>query len=162
MKPTHVLRSLLALTAAAATSATACSGSSDGPLAPNIETTTFAATLGVNIAGSTKTSTGLYYRDITVGSGAAVTSGMALTVRYTGWLPNGTQFDANQSPATPFAFTVGVGQVIAGWDQGFVGMKVGGRRQLVIPPSLGYGSQSAGSIPANSILVFTVDVLTAR
>ena len=141
--------------------ASGCQGSSDSPVAPNITSTTFAAALGVDLNASTKTATGLYYRDLIAGTGTAVSSGNVLTVRYTGWFTNGTQFDTNQS-ATGFGFTIGAGQVISGWDQGLIGMKVGGRRQLIIPPALGYGTAGSGSIPGNSILVFTVDVLTAR
>jgi FKBP-type peptidyl-prolyl cis-trans isomerase FkpA len=136
---------------------------SDGsPTAPTIESTTFAPSLGVDLSASTKTSTGLYYRDLITGTGATAASGHSLSVHYTGWLANGTQFDTNVAPTTPFPLTLGIGQVIAGWDQGLVGMKVGGRRQLIIPPSLGYGSNPNGTIPANSILVFTVDLVSTQ
>lgn len=137
--------------------------SSDGPTATTtVETTTFAAALGVNLAASTRTASGLYYRDLVTGTGAAAALGNQLTVHYTGWLANGTQFDANLAGATPFAFTLGVGDVIPGWDQGLAGMRPGGRRQLIIPPGLAYGGQARDKIPANSILVFNVDLLTAR
>ena len=137
---------------------------SDAPTAPaaTIETTTFAAALGVNIASSTKTTSGLYYRDIVVGTGALVTSGQTLGMHYTGWLANGTQFDINGPTATPFSFVLGTGNVIAGWHLGIAGMRVGGQRQLIIPPSLGYGAQANGAIPGNSILVFNVTVVSAR
>jgi FKBP-type peptidyl-prolyl cis-trans isomerase len=123
----------------------------------SIESATFAPALGVNLAGSTKTASGLYYRDITVGTGTTVTAGKAVSVKYTGNLINGSQFDAGTFP-----LTVGAGTVIKGWDEGLVGMKVGGKRQLIIPPSLGYGSRDNGPIPANSILVFSVEVLSAQ
>jgi FKBP-type peptidyl-prolyl cis-trans isomerase len=139
----------------------ACKSDSN-PTAPAIESTTFAPSLGVDLSASTKTSTGLYYRDLITGTGATAASGHTLSVHYTGWLANGTQFDTNVAPATPFPFTLGVGQVIAGWDQGLVGMKVGGRRQLIIPPALGYGSAGVGAIPGNAILVFNVDLVSTQ
>jgi len=122
----------------------------------NIEDTTFAAGLGVDLAASTRTASGLYYRDITVGGGATADVGHTIGVHYSGALANGTIFDANGAGATPFSFVLGQGQVIAGWDEGVVGMKVGGTRQLIIPPALGYGSSGTGPIPGNAILVFTV------
>ena len=127
---------------------------------PRIETTTFAPSLGVDLSQMTKTSSGLYWRDLTVGTGSGIAwSGMHPSVYYTGWLANGTQFDARQPPQDPFTFTLGVGQVIAGWDEGIVGMRVGGKRQLIIPPALGYGEIQVGPIPSNSILVFTVELV---
>jgi FKBP-type peptidyl-prolyl cis-trans isomerase FkpA len=103
--------------------------------------------------------------DLTVGTGAAALNGNTLTVNYTGWLYDasqpdnkGQQFDTSIGRG-PLTFVLGVGQVIAGWDQGVAGMKVGGTRRLVIPPSLGYGSMAAGSIPANSTLVFDIQLL---
>lgn len=122
----------------------------------NIENTTFAAGLGVNLAASTKTASGLYYRDITVGSGATAIAGHTIAVHYTGALANGTIFDANGTNAAPYSFVLGQGQVIAGWDEGVVGMQVGGSRQLIIPPALGYGASGNGPIPSNAVLVFTV------
>lgn len=107
--------------------------------------------------------------DTTLGAGATAAAGNTLTVNYTGWLysamaPNfrGTQFDT-LAGRSPFQFRLGTGQVIAGWDQGLVGMKVGGTRTLVIPSSLGYGSAGAGTaIPPNAALVFTVDLLAVQ
>lgn len=136
----------------------ACSADSL-PTGPDIASATFATALGVNIPASTKTATGLYYRDIAAGSGATVVSGQNLVVRYTGWLINGTQFDANQ---VGYTFKIGTGAVITGWDQGIVGMKVGGTRQLIIPPALAYGATANGSIPGYSILVFNVTVISAQ
>jgi FKBP-type peptidyl-prolyl cis-trans isomerase FkpA len=128
----------------------------DNPFAPDIETTNFDPSLGVDLAASTKTASGLYYRDLTVGGGAQVpaAAGTSVTVSYGGYLRNGTLFDAGDLPP----FTTGTGAVIEGFDEGVRGMKVGGRRQLIIPPSLGYGDQRVGSIPPNSILVFVVDL----
>ena len=120
------------------------------PLVP-IESTTFAASLGVNLASSTKTASGLYYRDIRVGTGTTIAAGQALKVKYSGALANGTIFDSGT-----YSFTI-PGQVIQGWNEGLLGMKVGGSRQLIIPPSLGYGAAGSGPIPPNAVLVFTVE-----
>ena len=107
------------------------------------------------------TADGLQYADIKAGCGATATSGQSVTVQYTGWLTDGTMFDTSrQSGRTPFQFTLGAGQVIRGWDEGVAGMKVGGKRRLVIPPSLGYGAQGQGSIPPNSTLIFDVELLS--
>ena len=109
--------------------------------------------------------------DLVVGTGAGVTAGSRITVNYTGWLydpaqseSKGRQFDSSLNPGrTSFALTVGAGQVIRGWDQGLVGMRVGGRRRLVIPPELAYGSQGSGStIPPNATLVFDIELLTLQ
>jgi peptidylprolyl isomerase len=102
----------------------------------------------------------LQYIDVKLGTGAAVKSGDTVTVEYTGWLTNGTKFDSSAAhPGQPFSFQVGAGSVIPGWDQGVVGMKVGGQRRLIIPPALGYGTAGAGStIPANATLIFDVTI----
>jgi len=116
-----------------------------------IESTTFASSLGVNLAASTKTADGMYYRDIRVGTGKTIAAGDSLTVKYTGSFANGTVFDAGT-----YGFTI-PGQVIQGWNEGLLGMNVGGSRQLIIPPSLGYGQYDYNGIPGNSVLVFTVE-----
>lgn len=108
--------------------------------------------------------------DLKVGTGAEATNGKSLTVNYTGWIYSttavdnkGTQFDSSLTPGrTPFPFVLGSRQVIAGWEQGVPGMRVGGSRRLVIPPSLGYGSQANGQIPGNSTLVFDIDLLSVQ
>ncbi len=119
---------------------------------------------------ATTAPTALQMTDITVGSGATAATGTTLTVNYTGWLYDasavnfhGTQFDSSVEKA-PFSFKLGSGQVIAGWDQGFAGMKVGGTRTLIIPSSLAYGSAGAGGglIPANAALVFTLELLATQ
>ena len=106
--------------------------------------------------------------DLTVGTGAEAVNGKLLTVNYTGWLydaartdQKGTQFDTSVGKA-PFAFRLGAGAVIAGWDRGVAGMKVGGSRRLVVPPSLGYGASAYGPIPGNSTLVFDVELAVSR
>ena len=103
---------------------------------------------------------GLVIEDIKIGDGQEVEKFNIVTVNYTGLLENGTKFDSSLNPArTPFRFTVGAGQVIKGWDEGLMGMKVGGKRKLTIPPELGYGSRDNGPIPANSTLIFEIDLL---
>ena len=105
-------------------------------------------------------SNGLVIEDIKIGDGQEVEKFNIVTVNYTGLLEDGTKFDSSLNPGrTPFRFTVGAGQVIKGWDEGLIGMKVGGKRKLTIPPELGYGSRDSGPIPANSTLIFEIDLL---
>lgn len=101
-------------------------------------------------------------QDITAGTGAEAVDGKTVSVHYTGTLTNGTKFDSSVDRGQPFDFTLGAGDVIAGWDQGVKGMKVGGKRKLVIPPALGYGDRAAGSIPPNSTLVFEIELLAVQ
>jgi FKBP-type peptidyl-prolyl cis-trans isomerase len=110
----------------------------------------------------TKTSSGLQYWDIQQGGGATAVTGENVTVNYTGWLENGKKFDSSIGKA-PFTFKLGAGQVIKGWDDGVAGMRVGGKRQLRIPPELGYGSRgAAGVIPPNATLIFDVELLGVK
>ena len=105
-------------------------------------------------------SNGLQIEDIKIGEGSEVKKFDIVTVNYTGTLEDRTKFDSSLNPGrTPFRFTVGAGQVIKGWDEGLMGMKVGGKRKLTIPPELGYGSRDNGPIPANSTLIFDIDLL---
>lgn len=108
------------------------------------------------------TTDGLKILDEIVGTGAEVKSGNTVTVHYLGTLENGVKFDSSYDRNTPFTTQIGVGQVIKGWDEGIIGMKVGGKRKLIIPPSLGYGNQAAGSIPPGSTLVFEVELLGVK
>src|ERR1035437_9371291 len=120
------------------------------------------ATAGANMDNVTTTEGGLQIQDLTVGTGQEVKSGDTVTVNYLGTLENGTKFDSSYDRNQPFTTQIGVGQVIKGWDEGMVGMKVGGKRKLTIPASLGYGSQDMGSIPPNSTLIFEVELLSVK
>lgn len=100
--------------------------------------------------------------DVKIGEGAEVKSGDMVVVHYVGTLPDSTEFDNSRRRGQPFTFQVGAGSVIKGWDEGLVGMKVGGQRILVIPPDKGYGAQAVGPIPANSTLVFAIELLEIR
>jgi len=112
----------------------------------------------------TELANGLKYTDTNVGTGAEATKGHKVSVHYTGWLYNngakGAKFDSSLDRGQPFAFGLGAGQVIQGWDEGVAGMKVGGKRTLIIPPALGYGARGAGGvIPPNATLMFDVELL---
>jgi FKBP-type peptidyl-prolyl cis-trans isomerase FkpA len=107
------------------------------------------------------TPSGLQYEDLVVGTGDSPRRGQTASVHYTGWLDNGQKFDSSLDRGRPFEFQVGAGQVIKGWDEGVATMKVGGKRKLLIPPDLGYGSRGAGGgvIPPNANLTFEVELL---
>ena len=111
------------------------------------------------------TASGLIYKDNEVGTGDEAVSGKSVSVHYTGWLqePNGDKgkkFDSSVDRGSPFSFRLGAGQVIRGWDEGVAGMKIGGKRTLIIPSELGYGARGAGGvIPANATLIFDVELL---
>jgi FKBP-type peptidyl-prolyl cis-trans isomerase FkpA len=135
---------------------TACASS---PTALDPRDVTFAPELGIDLDAMTRTSSGLYYQDVELGTGATAVSGRNVSVLYRGWLPDGTLFDEATDPADPLVFRLGVGMVIRGWDEGVQGMRVGGQRRLVIPPALGYGDRQVGPIPPNSVLVFEVRLL---
>ena len=115
-----------------------------------------------SVLGTSNISGDLKMEDITIGTGAEVKSGDTLSMDYVGTLTDGTKFDSSIDRGTPFEFTIGQGSVIQGWEQGILGMKVGGKRKLTIPPSLGYGERATGSIPANSTLIFEVELLAIK
>jgi peptidylprolyl isomerase len=109
------------------------------------------------------TDSGLKYVDLEVGEGPAPEEGQTVSVHYTGWLEDGTKFDSSLDRGQPFSFVLGAGRVIRGWDEGVATMKVGGKRQLVIPPDLGYGETGAGEvIPPNATLIFEVELLDVQ
>jgi FKBP-type peptidyl-prolyl cis-trans isomerase FkpA len=117
---------------------------------------------------NTKTDSGLEFKDLVVGTGAQASAGQHVSVHYTGWLQNpdgsaGKKFDSSVDRGQPFDFTLGAGRVIRGWDEGVAGMKVGGKRRLIIPAALGYGARGAGgAIPPNATLIFDVELLGVR
>ena len=108
-------------------------------------------------------SSGLQYIDLVPGTGREAHAGETAVVHYTGWLKDGTKFDSSKDRNEPFRFPLGGGRVIKGWDEGVVGMKIGGKRKLIIPPDLGYGARGAGQvIPPNATLTFEVELLDLR
>jgi len=114
-------------------------------------------------AKSVTTPSGLSYQDAKVGTGASPVKGKPVKVHYTGWLVNGTKFDSSVDRKEPFTFNIGAGQVIPGWDEGVMTMKVGGKRRLTIPANLGYGVRGAGGvIPPNATLIFDVELLDVQ
>ena len=129
---------------------------------PDITSITFAPSLNVDLSQMTKTTQGIYHRDLVTGSGDVVQGSSRIRAHYSGWLPNGTKFDENLAPSVPLNVQLGQGALIAGWEIGIPGMKVGGTRQLVIPPSMGYGAAGRGPIPPNSYLVFVVEMVSIQ
>ena len=112
---------------------------------------------------SNTTPSGLQYKDLVVGTGEGARSGATAVVHYTGWLMDGTKFDSSLDRGVPFEFVIGRGQVISGWDEGVGSMNVGGKRELIIPPDLGYGDRGAGSvIPPGATLRFEVELIELR
>lgn len=155
----RVRHALLLPVFGAAALLSACGTDSTAPNIPsNPAVETYAASLGVNIAAMTKKNDNLYVQDLVVGTGAEAIAGRVIRVTYTGWLANGSRFDTNVG-GSAFSFTLGAQQVIPGWDQGVLGMKVGGKRKLVIGSALGYSNQGQGPIPPNATLVFDVELL---
>jgi FKBP-type peptidyl-prolyl cis-trans isomerase FkpA len=109
---------------------------------------------------ATTTASGLVVEELSVGAGDLASAGQRVSVHYTGWLTDGTKFDSSKDRGDPFVFPLGERRVIAGWDEGVQGMRVGGVRKLTIPPQLGYGARGAGGvIPPNATLVFEVELL---
>ena len=124
-------------------------GSNDGPPEVNLP--------------STPLPNGMEFIDIQVGAGDQALAGKLVTVHYTGWLTDGKKFDSSRDRNRPFDFQLGAGNVIRGWDEGVQGMRVGGQRRLIIPPSLGYGQRGApGAIPPNATLIFDVELLKVQ
>jgi FKBP-type peptidyl-prolyl cis-trans isomerase len=138
------------------------SSASSASTAPDLSAITYAPALGIDVAAMSRSPRGVLYRDLTSGTGDPVGAGKLVAIHYVGTLPDGTQFDANGPSDPPYEFRLGAGEVVPGFDEAVTGMKVGGKRQVVIPPALGYGAQANGPIPANSVLVFTIDLVSAR
>jgi FKBP-type peptidyl-prolyl cis-trans isomerase FkpA len=122
----------------------------------------FNSSMNTPGASGTELQTGFTTQDVVVGTGAVAEPGDIVTAHYVGKLPDGRVFDSSKERGAPISFLLGSGQVIKGWDQGIVGMKVGGTRVLTIAPDYGYGAQAVGSIPANSTLIFEVELLDVK
>ncbi|MCI0436615.1 MAG: FKBP-type peptidyl-prolyl cis-trans isomerase [Gemmatimonadetes bacterium] len=161
-------RAALVLSLVVVSGGAGCGGDADSrvdtalPALPpgNTVTETYASELGIDLGAMTRSSTGLYTEDRTDGSGDPARAGDVVRVHYTGWLPDGSKFDSSRDRGDAFIFSLGAGNVIAGWDEGVAGMRPGGRRMLVIPPALGYGAGGfAGVIPPNATLVFDVELI---
>lgn len=151
-----------------------CGGDDDDaptPTNPALSATTTAAsqasptkaasttTGAIHLKNPTTTASGLKYEDVVVGSGASPKAGQRVTVHYTGTFVSGQKFDSSRDRNEPFTFIIGNGNVIKGWDEGVMTMKVGGKRMLEIPPALGYGNRDYGPIPGGSTLLFEVELL---
>jgi peptidylprolyl isomerase len=144
--PNRLLRCARACTLLLTAVAAAC-GDSTGP--------EFDPDLGVDLSAMTQTASGLYVLDVTVGTGAIATAGSSATVRYTGWLTNGVQFDSGT-----YTFRLSRREAIDGFDEGVLGMRVGGKRRIVVPPALGYGESGGGPIPPNAYLLFDLELVS--
>jgi peptidylprolyl isomerase len=150
MRKVMLVLMALAATIALAQTGSAQAGAAKAPAAGGPTKTT---------GDGTKTASGLQYWDVKVGTGAQAQKGQKVTVHYTGWLTSGKRFDSSVG-GKPFPFRIGAGDVIKGWDEGVAGMKVGGKRQLRIPPDLAYGARGyPGVIPANATLIFDVQLV---
>lgn len=122
-------------------------------------TVTYAQGLGIRLSDFTRDTSGVYYQDLAVGSGAVAVRNSTVSYFYTGYLADGRQFDSNVGATSPYTLVLGSGQAVRGFDRGLLGIAAGGRRRLIIPPALAYGNSAKGTaIPAGSILIFVVDV----
>lgn len=171
-RPVSRSRGILAVTLIAG--AAACNADEPAPDSGDLATTTtetleaempptFVPELNIDLAEMDEISTGFYRRDLTIGEGAFATPGDVVNVHYTGWLPDGKEFDSSRGKS-PYHFELGAGSVIEGWDLGVAGMREGGKRQLVIPSDLAYGALGAGAgvIPAFATLVFEVELISVE
>ena len=149
----HVVLTAVALVAAAVSACATASSPAD-----DIKASEISPSLGVNFADYTRTPEGLFYKDVVVGEGAVAGDRSKVTVAYRGFIADGTEVDKS----IDFTFKMGSGQVIKGWQIGVQGMRVGGARILVIPPHLGYGWKTVGAVPANSILLFRVELVAVQ
>ena len=137
----------------------ACAGA-PAPMA-GVDGVAYAPALGVDVTRGTRTGSGLWYQDVREGDGARAEPGRTVWIAYTGWLADGTRFDG-AAVDRPLEFTIGQRKAIRGFEEGVRGMRVGGRRKLVVPPALGYGRERMGPVPANAVLVFDVELVRVR
>jgi peptidylprolyl isomerase len=145
------------------------SPTASAPTSTPIQTVSVTATASTTPTPSTSpaaaggnvitTPSGLKYVEVKIGTGATAAAGQQVSVHYTGTLESGQKFDSSLDRGTPFQFNLGGGQVIKGWDEGIAGMKIGGKRKLIIPPNLGYGARGVGPIPPNATLLFDVELV---
>jgi peptidylprolyl isomerase len=159
-----ISRALAVTTFAVLVAASGCSGtdSTGGDASATVEDAIFAASLDVDLTKSTRTENGAYYRDLVIGTGTAVSAGQLLNLKYSSWLSDGTALDSNFDLNTTLPFHLGTHEYISGWDEGIPGMRVGGKRQILVPPSLGYGFVGSGPIPGNAVLVYVIQVVSAQ
>ena len=129
------------------------------PMAGTDVATEYAADLNVDLSAMERRESGLMVQELAAGEGEAAEAGDQVFVHYTGWLPDGSQFDSSHDRGTPYGYPLGAGQDIAGWDEGIAGLRPGGRRRLVIPPALAYGASGRPGIPPNATLVFDVELV---
>lgn len=163
MRPSfaHVSTRLRVVAAVALVAIAAACSSSTEPQAIAIEQQPFADSLKIDLAKFTRQSSGVFYRDSIVGSGALVAAGQVVTITYVGFLPNGSIFDQSNSAHPTFQFTIGDANVIPGFSLGVIGMKVGGRRRMIIPADLAYGAQARTGLPAYSNILFDVTLVSS-
>jgi FKBP-type peptidyl-prolyl cis-trans isomerase FkpA len=155
-------RAMMALGAVMLAAAVACdTGADEGPAEEQVARE-YAPELNVDLDRMERADGGLYYEDVVEGTGEEAESGRTVVVHYTGWLPDGTQFDSSRDRAQPFETMIGMGHVIRGWDEGIPGMREGGQRRLVIPYGMAYGPAGRGAIPPEATLVFDVELLEVR
>jgi FKBP-type peptidyl-prolyl cis-trans isomerase len=147
-----------------------CSGSRGskaepaGDVTSNPATTTSPTGSASGVGKIHRLASGLVYQDVVIGNGKMADPGLAVSVHYTGWLTDGTEFDSSVRRGQPLQFTLGSGRVIQGWEEGIKGMRVGGKRKLTIPPDLGYGAEGYGGglIPPNATLQFDIELLSVK
>lgn len=139
----------------------AVTASAGGAQAAALDATRFAPEFGVDLARVTRLASGLAYTELVEGAGAPARRDRRVEVRYRAYLADGTPVDSTPAAGPPFAFRVGTRDVIKAWNEGVTGMREGGVRRLLVPPSLGYGSRAAGAIPARSVLVFDIQLVRA-
>jgi len=160
--PAFTRRLALPVALSVAALSSGCLGTTDLPPEAEIETTQFAPALGVDLPHSVKLQSGVVIRDIVVGTGKAAAAPDSVFLNYAGFLSSGTKFDPTTGETSSLAFKLGTNFVIAGFELGVLGMQPGGRRQIIIPPSLAYGYAGAGPIPGNAVIVFNVELTALK